>query len=384
VGQEVQSIGEACRPALMKDVLQYVSTNQQRYSYFAQIDEKTFHQLRIDAEAGASVPIPLIGEMVEMIRASASYTQFVEKRREYLQRVGYSSDSAREVRDLRIVTSPVAYSSWTKCIESLAAERRTLAVWKVQEDESTVQVRIVNRTPVTVRLTTQDLLNATVSGQQQGKVFKDRTPLGPNGTMGVLLQRAGRGGLRLSINSDPPFDNLFVESEWAQAPTRRLSGQLRLTLASSRVEERGPKRGQSWTSPNLHNKKCEREPCSSDGKWQLSKNTITVAADGGLYLKNPRSECDDNPEGDVSGVGVKGSRIASLRKGDEELCAPSSRVVAGTQKRSSRISMRSCPSRHRLTQYRSSSSRRDSSPCAFRRARRQRCSTMRRRTDTAA
>src|SRR5215472_3920963 len=90
-----ETAAETCRPALMKDILSTVSTDQQRYSYFSQIDEKTFEQLKIDASASAS--IPLLGDMLGIIKASANYSQFVEKRREYFQRIGYTQDINREL-----------------------------------------------------------------------------------------------------------------------------------------------------------------------------------------------------------------------------------------------------------------------------------------------
>jgi hypothetical protein len=289
------SAAETCQAALMKDVLSYMSTDQQKYSYFAQIDERTFDQLKIDANAEVGVPIPLLGDMVDVIKASASYSQFVQKRREYFQRVGYTQDVNREVRDVRVVTSPVAYAAWSQCIQVFAANSHSVAIWKDQEDAATVHVQIRNNTPVRLRLVSI-LLNGSVPGVLAGKAFADQTVLNAGGTRSLLIQRGGSGPLKLSIETNPQFPGLFVESEWG-APPPRLSATLELTYQTTSLEDRGERRGDTWPTPELHEVPCRNDPCTGDRKWQLATGTLHVHASAGRRLRNPRLQCDVDNRG---------------------------------------------------------------------------------------
>lgn len=291
-----ESPGEACRPALFKDVLSYISNDQQRFSYFSQIEEKTFERMKAETSAHAAIPLIRLGDMVDILKASANYKQFSEKRREYFQRVGYTQDNAREVRDLQIVTSPVEYRAWARCMEAFAKDRQTVVIYKNQEDSKAVHVVIRNGTPVTVKLWS-DLLNARVSSQDKGKAFKDGTHLEAGGSLPILLQRNGMEALKLSIRTDPAFSGLFIESEWGSVQKSKLKGTLQIAFGSSRIEDRGQKRGDTWDTPDLHDKKCGQAPCTRDSKWQMANGTLRIIAAQGRKLRNPRVICDADNQG---------------------------------------------------------------------------------------
>ena len=283
---------ETCRPALMKDISSTMSTDQQHYSYISQIDEKTFQQLKTDA--GASLSIPILDDLV---KASASYSQFVEKRREYFQRIGYTNDSNRETRDVQIVTSPLAYTSWSQCVLAFAADKRTVVIYKDQEDNATVHVVLKNGAPVPVKLYS-DLVNGRVTDQTPGKAFKDGTLLRPGGTLAVLVQREGSDPLKLSINTNPQFAGLLVDSQWGSPPSNSYTGSLKMTFQASHEEDRGQKRGDTWQTPELGNQHCGHDPCTNDhGHWQLAYGTLWVTAGSGRRLRNPHVVCDVDNQG---------------------------------------------------------------------------------------
>ena len=167
---QLQGIRDVCQPALMKDLSIQIETDRQRYSYFAEIDKRTFEAFKLDVSTGAS--IPLGGDFLVIFEASADYSQFSLKRSQYFKKEGYSESLDRQRRDIRRVTSPIAYKKWAECVSTLAAKQRTIAIWKKHEDENVVAVVIRNYQPVTVKLTSS-LLNASVRGQETGKAFRD-------------------------------------------------------------------------------------------------------------------------------------------------------------------------------------------------------------------
>lgn len=305
------SAAETCRPALMKDIVTIMSSDQQKYSYFSQIDEKVYQQLKIDASAGVS--IPLLGDMLDVLKASADYSQFSEKRREYFQRIGYTQDTARETKDIRIVTSPIAYTAWSQCVLALASSKKSLTIFKSQEDKDTVHVIIRNSSPVSVKLTS-DLLGGSVSGQAEGKAFKNGTKLGAAGEKPVLIRRSGASALKLSIESTPPFEGLFVASEWGNPPAPALAGSLTTNFEESRVEERGTKRSDPKDTPELHEVRCRYQPCS--GVWQLAHDSISLTATAGRKLKNPRIVCHQDNRRACSWANEPGNARCVLGQND--------------------------------------------------------------------
>jgi hypothetical protein len=325
-GQE--AAGETCKPALMKDILSMMSTDQQKYSFFSQIDERSYEQLKSDMSAGISIPI--VGDMLGLLTGSANYSQFTERRREFFQRIGYNQETARELRDLRVVTSPVAYQAWSRCMEAFARERQALVIFKDREDANTVHVRIRNSLPVDVKLYS-DLLNGRVTGQAEGKAFRDGVKLNAAGTRPVLIQRVGAEPLKLSIRTNPPIDGLFIDSEWSTAPSGQLRGALTLAFESTHLEERGQKRGDTWITPDLHERRCRAQPCA--GIWQLAHSpALTVTAAAGRKVRNPRIICDVDNRGACAWANEAANARCTVEEGGRRaLC------TATTGSRSHRI-----------------------------------------------
>ncbi len=308
---------DPCRHALQKDLLSIMSTDQQHFSYFSQIDEKTFEQLKVDINTNVAVPIPLPSEMVAIIKASASFSEFQEKRHTYFQQVGYVQDSTREVRILQTTTSPIAYIAWSECIKTLAAEKHILVMYKDFEDESTVHVKIHNGTVIPVKMQS-DLLHATVSGQAAGKAFKDNTTITANGTLSILLKRADKHDLKFSITAKPAVDGeLFITSIWGKIEKSKLTGTLKVIMSSSRIEDRGAIFGDITTTPELHNKGCDHAPCTGDGKYQLASGAATIDAQPGKKLRSPGMVChqDSTPGGGCGWANEEGNAHCVVAEG---------------------------------------------------------------------
>ena len=284
---------DICGHALKKDVLTTISTDQQRYSYFSQIDQITFKELKVLADAEAS--IPLLGDMVNILAASASYSQFEQKRTEFFSKVGYSRNLDRELRDLRVVTAPIAYRYWDECVRNLSSSRGRVEMWTGQEDAETVLVRIRNGLPVGVKLYS-DLFNGSVQGEAPGRAFEDGKELGAGEEIPVLLHRLPDAGtMKLSVQTDPGVRGLFVESDWSSAPENVFTGTLALTFGWRERQDRGEVVGRDpWRTRNLHDVDCEHSPCSSDGKFQMARNTVWVNAQTGYRLENPRATCTES------------------------------------------------------------------------------------------
>jgi hypothetical protein len=280
-----ESMGEACRPALMKDYTSTIRSDQQKISWFLSIDESTYEKIKHEAGFKVGLPIPVVGDIIGMVDASANYADFAEKRTEYLKKEGYVSDSFREERDLRIVTSPVAYSAWSKCIEAFARQSKAVTLYKDQEDAQTVRVMILNGTPAQIRVTSE-LINGSVSGQRAGKAFRDGKKIDGGGAFPVLIRRnAGDGKLKLSISALPMWDIPPVESEWSSTPKEQLRGTLKVKLPDPKPQDRGNNLGETKTWPDMHNEKCKGRPvCSNDGKWLATEQTLNVGVAKPEYL----------------------------------------------------------------------------------------------------
>lgn len=292
---QVAVVGEICNTALMKDVLTHLSSDEQKFSYFAQVDSQTYSQLKSQVDASASVPIPLIGDMIDLIKASATYSQFAENRSAYFKRVGYWQDSDREIRDITVVTSPIAYVAWSNCIEAFTRNNQSVAAWKDQEDSTTVHVQIRNGTLTDMSLSTVDLINGKVQGQRPGKAFKDGTLVHAGGTLAILIRRSGQGVLKLAVLSRPQYSIPVIISQWGAVPQTSMSGVLRLTFEKSELQDRGDKRGDTWPTPDLHDVDCHQQPCM--GRYQGATGVLWLTADANLQLRNPRLKCDVDNQG---------------------------------------------------------------------------------------
>jgi hypothetical protein len=273
-----------CNPALAKDVLTSMNSEQLKYSYFSEITENTFTQIKHDASASAS--IPLLPDMISILKASASYSDFQENRRLYFAKIGYSVDAQREQRDVQVVTSPIAYSSWTQC--KLNCTETGVYAFKTKEDATTVYVTIRNNTATPIKI--------TAYLQHLKAVSALPTRLGANGTRSVTLARTGNKGTTSSItlNTDPAYDPPPVTSVWGDAPPAGLTGTLKLTTPLTHREDRGKVDGPKFTTPNYDNVGYDPQKCSVRfDRWCGGSTVLYVSAEQPTWhLDSPTLSCD--------------------------------------------------------------------------------------------
>lgn len=281
-------INESCGAALNKDIISHIKTDRQMLSYLSQIDEKTYSFIKKDAGISTSIPLPFFGNVVELIKGSANYSEFNEKKNEYLKNIKYKSDIESETNDLQIVNSKLSYDAWIKCVDALTRDKKIISMIKEKEDSESVYVVIRNQTAVSVSLTTETLMNATVSGQEDGKAFKDGTILNAGGEIGLILKRKKDGYLKLSVNCDPAINALYIESIWGDADKIKLSGKLVQTSKQSNetITEKS-KTGDILKTKNQHEKKCGDDYC-------YNENKIYLYAAPGAKLRNPSIKCNDS------------------------------------------------------------------------------------------
>jgi hypothetical protein len=219
-----------------------------------------------------------------------------------------------------VVTSPIAYVAWSKCIEALTRNTQTVAAWKDQEDSTTVHVQIRNGTLTDMSLSTADLINGRVQGQRAGKAFKDGTVIHAGGTLEILIRRAGSGVLKLAVRSRPQYSIPVIVSQWGMVPRSNMSGVLRLTFETSELEDRGDKRGGIWDTPDLHNQDCHQQPCM--GRYQGATSVLWVTADPKYQLRNVRLKCDIDNQGACGWANDEATaRCAVAQGGTQASCA---------------------------------------------------------------
>src|SRR5262245_40276619 len=71
-----------CNAGLAPELVKYSSSSQVKLAFIQQIDEKQYEKIKKDGSADADI--------VDLIRGSARYSEFNEKRHDYLSKTNFS------------------------------------------------------------------------------------------------------------------------------------------------------------------------------------------------------------------------------------------------------------------------------------------------------
>lgn len=105
-----------CDKALVKDYMQYSSSTLQQLNILRVMDKETFEEYKKSGGGGGGLSLGIPGVISATIDGSSNYDEFKQNREKLFQLYQYNYSEAQAKDELRIVTNPVAYTYWSKCI----------------------------------------------------------------------------------------------------------------------------------------------------------------------------------------------------------------------------------------------------------------------------
>lgn len=93
-----------CNAGLAPQLVEYSSSNQVRLAFIQQIDEKQYEKIKKDGSASADI--------IDIVKGSVSYSEFNEKRRDYLEKNNFSLDKEQSQS---LLFSTVRTTDWVAC-----------------------------------------------------------------------------------------------------------------------------------------------------------------------------------------------------------------------------------------------------------------------------
>jgi hypothetical protein len=278
-----------CNAALARDRVPTLRTTHQRWAYLNRIDQETFEQLKKDVEGGLSIPVVDL-----FIKASASYSEFVERREKFFQEINYTSDLAYEEPLLNLVTDPATYSAWAACMEQFAKRHVGFHAWKKMDRRDGIVVDYYWHAPVgvTSARAVSEITGGSVKDMPKGQAFPPGKRLRPNET-GTIEIHGGIGAWSLwaALGAEGYGTARLLAKHDLREPIETVL--VRLVFESER--EVGPMESGA-TSVNNRNLPCgNASTCSPDRKWRASVIGLTVDAGEGRVLRGAHVTCVGMP-----------------------------------------------------------------------------------------
>ncbi|HEY8560164.1 MAG TPA: hypothetical protein VIL74_07295 [Pyrinomonadaceae bacterium] len=278
-----------CNAALAKDLITIVSTSNERvqYAFLNIIDEKLFLEAKSNASLFASIPIADV-----LVKASATYSDFETKRREYFQKqeINYTSTKEQSYQEVQVVSTAVQYQEWGKCMKNCFQSKPDhIFAWKEQEDKDSVTVKIHWVSPSSATgaaKLTSSLIGGSVTGAPSNKLFPINEKIEINGDKTVIITRVPGKTIKAVVSVPGRSDSIW--SAWDDN-----TGSNNATLVLERPTTVYTKitpdtcRFSAWTDNNSE-VDCNGGPCSPDGKWRATLRAVNITAPTGFILRNAR------------------------------------------------------------------------------------------------
>jgi len=283
---------ETCNAALNKDLISTVRSDQQQYAYLNRIDKETFEEVKHDASAGVSIPI-----VKGLIDASADYSDFKQRREKFFHEINYTASLDYEERIFQVVTTPIAYAAWSKCMSDFAKTQIGFYVWKSEDrpDVMVVNYRWTSPPTVTSAKAISEVTGGKVKGAAAGQLFPARKKFGPNEEGTIQVHRnPGAKTLLVTMRADgysaPPLRSIYE----AQPSTIGVAF-MKATYDAERLVQSDLTT--SNTSLDRHNKDCPGDgaPCDGTGRWEAAILPLSLDAGQNRILRATRVTCDGMP-----------------------------------------------------------------------------------------
>jgi hypothetical protein len=302
-----------CAAALKQDVVTHASSEQQQYAYLNILDQHEFEEIKRGGSTSATFPIA-----DALIKGSADYSDFQQRRSDLFQKVGYSASSAQSESDLSITTNPLAYAAYDHCMATYSRQQVGFYAWKVSENKDAVVINYFYQSPPgggPVGLS-GTLIHGVILGVPQGQIFPAGFTVLPNGGGTVTIQRQGAPGdtVTAALSADG-YPGTSVESTYADAPAV-VAGSADvevLNATTSNVPGLDLSAVSGQTRNNDH-VRCPGGPCSNDGKWRADRVELTIHAPPGSTLSGAAQSCSGGgcPFNGLDRLAIEGDGSAHL------------------------------------------------------------------------
>jgi hypothetical protein len=306
-----------CDKALAKDYMQYSSSTLQQLNILRVMDKETFEEYKKSGGGGGGLTLGIPGVVSATIDGSSNYDEFRQNREKLFQLYQYNYSEAQAKDELRIVTNPIAYTEWSKCITTCYENQANLSKvygYISYADSNTVIVKVKYKPASTSKNRvncTIDVDNGTVLkqfGRGRGNYYESiEFPLKKAEDIGFTIKRTNKyQNTVISIVADGTDVFRGISKYSTPVSMSFINATAKYTVVD--VKE-VPKEWLSnkTESPNLHEVKCifaealkkSNPNFFCDGKYVAFNNTIALPdlPDNQYYKSFTGVECFQDNDG---------------------------------------------------------------------------------------
>lgn len=210
--QSIFDIPDHCAVALKTDIYSSISTRDQDLAFASLVDEKTYDQVKHNANASASIPVT-----AGLVGGSASYSDFQEHRNSLYSTLNlhYTENDARKV--FSATTGTRAFQSFDSCMKILATSAPGFNAWIISEDAHDVLIGCHFTAPGSGVLPLPVIITVDGGGAIAGKNTAAETINPGDDCNPIAVDRDGEGLLKVTLAGNG-WPAAFVYSEYKKPP----------------------------------------------------------------------------------------------------------------------------------------------------------------------
>ena len=289
-----------------RDYYSYAQQSNLQVDYIRSIDYETFEQIKHDANAGQTALLP-----AGLFSANESYSDFDEKRQKYLDNTHYNRTESQATSILEITTAPRAYTAYSDCLQHIG--QQGLIVWAAKEDTKTIELHVKYQNPPAIRsMVLEGLVSGgAINNELKGHLWKDGTRWGINQEKVFTITRSPGTSETTVIVSPADGSAPFTKTYY------RADATLTLDYVGTTNVLRTANRNATTVTPNNNENRggCPNEVGHQDGKYCISRTSITLSTAAPRFFQNARVDCQGggcpwtghNPVGSISPDGLTAS-----------------------------------------------------------------------------
>ena len=289
----VDSGVDDCLPVLEKDYYRYAQQNDLLEDYLRSIDEEAWRQM--DDSGGLKF-------ISDDLTFGASYDEFSESRRTYLESVGYTRTQQQATDILSFTTADRAYSAYEKCLRAINTGS-PIRVWAAKETMDAIYLRVkyVNPPGVASKNLVGEIQGGSVVGSSAGNLWSSEDA--SKTLWGVMEEKS------FVVNRELGTNETIITVSAADGSAEAITIAFRRADALVTMKHQGS-RNIRWGSvdtsvvtPNNPNRDCSdgctRKVGCSNGKWCKSGTGISLSVKPPYSLGKATLGCSGNGSGHV-------------------------------------------------------------------------------------
>jgi hypothetical protein len=202
-----------CDKSLAKDYMQYSSSTLQQLNVLKVMDKQTFEEYKKSTSGGGNAEIGIPGILSFTIGGSSNYDEFNQKREKLFQLYSYNLTEAQAKDELRIVTNPIAYTEWSKCITTCYNSQENLSRvygYITYADSNTIFIKVkyksnsVSKNSISCSIVVDNGTVLKELGRGRGYYYPNLSfVLGKSDEIGFTIKRTSRlQNTTISISAD--------------------------------------------------------------------------------------------------------------------------------------------------------------------------------------